>query len=614
MVDFIPLETTPLAAENLLPTGLPDLLGYETDTRPTLVFYSNDAPKDGRVPIRKLSVEPISKELVLGQRQLGEVFPDQQFGPVLYLGPRTQNFERFSSELVLPFLLNADPSVVDGPKAIGIIDAGISFWNPGFSKEKDSRRVSPFKSFGALTVGEGTGITLDRLTPEQIDDMVQAGSSMQGDRKNRRILGRAFPSSVFASKPGERPLFPADGLAHGTAMTEMVFETADPRSSVHALELPRSVLRDLSGGLMRMIFDFAIRSLVKNALGPEQENKGGPPFSIVILAAFGFVGGPQSPDIDPPEFLANIQRTLDELRANGIDVTLVLPMGNHRQHRAHARLRNGDAIGWQIQPDDHTSNVLEIIHRSDDRILELTSPGERPEAIEVKDGLTFLIRTRAGKIGALTTTIAGKGGWSRTRVCLAATATTNRNGPRAPAGNWTIRFPEAEEVRVWVMRDETGFEADPRQPARRSWLVDKHYTERDASGAVLQEDPATHGLRVLRAGTASLLTAYSQKVPNAGGKEAIIPVAAGWKGSGDHDIRETPYSGAAFDGVTPVALVDLAKNAKGGTEPVGPFGQRGVLGNGSTNRFRVSGTSLAAALHAGDVARGGQGKPEISEA
>ncbi|MGJ8627873.1 MAG: hypothetical protein ACSHXB_13025 [Sulfitobacter sp.] len=604
MIRFQPLDKTPIAAENLLPTGLPDLLGYQNDTSPTLLYYArndSDDPQD----IAKMRFNRITPLIVLDESGIVENLPQLDTGRPYFLGPRTESVNRFSAELALPFNLDAEPSTILAPRPIGIIDGGISFWNPAFTKAVDGALISRFDSFGALKMDEGEFIEYETLSKQEINQMVQNGGTRQGDLENRAVMASKFPSSVFGSVPNEQPLFAADGLAHGTAMTEMVLETAQPGSQLHGLELPRSVLRDLSGGLMRAVFDASIRSLVKIAIGLDDEDLSGPPFNMVILAAFGFLGGPQGQGPGAPDFLSNIQKTLDELRGRGINITLVLPMGNHRQDQAHARLKNGQSIDWQIQHDDHSPNTLEIIHEDTDLTLRLAPPGGDPSDHQIALGQTSVIECNESKIGAVSTIKTAQTGWARTRICLAPTATVHTDAPRAPSGRWSIGLPQSREARLWVMRDETGFEADPRRPARQSWLADGLYRQHDSTGMLMLDDPATTGLRVMRAGTASVLTAYQHG--------DIVTVAAGWSKANGAETKETSYSGASFDGSAAKEIVDLAENAPADRKPVGPAGQRAVLGNGSDNRFRVAGTSLAAALQAGKSAQGGD-SPQISEA
>ena len=451
-----------------------------------------------------------------------------------------------------------------------------------------------FASCGGLVLRSGAKVSHDVLEPECLAAIQSRGGSRAGDRANRARLAVELPSSVFAGGRGGRPLFGADAQAHGTAMADMVLSTAPRNARLHAVELPAAAVTDITGGLMRGLLVPAVHGAVGQVDALRRAEGRDGRYALTLLLAFGFYGGPGGGADGSPEVLDQLRDALSEIRSQGVDVTLVLPVGNHRQAQGHAILGADEPMGWRLVPDDHSPNTAELIHPSGGGPLTLTAPDRSSVTVPVSGGLGRLEVN--GRAAGAVWTRSLDGGLMRTRVTLCATAARKAGLPRAPFGLWQIALPGAE---AWILRDETGFEPDPAAPARGSRFESRGYRQRDRFGLFELGDPGGASVQVLRAGTASMLAVAETA--------AIVPVGAGWREGAA--LREAPYSGGAKSQNPQPVLVDLATGAGLAERPIGPFGARAALGNGGAQRFRIAGTSVAAALRAGIVAGGVPDQP-----
>lgn len=567
MFEFVPLNPAGDGPANLLPAALPEVLEETPGQPPSLV--GQDSATGARVS-HPLGAEDMGAFLTTGTPL---PHPEGMAGMELHLGPRgPAGGADVQDDLPQVSDTPADP---DLPAQIGIIDAGMAFWNPSFGQR--------FATAGGIdTAGTRHVIAANVMAQMQTD-----GDTRAGDRRNRAIMADQLPDSVFATRPGERQLFPAHGLAHGTAMADLVLANAPAQARLHALELPVPVLRDLTGGQMRGIIDAALRAVVLQAAEHLRDAAGGGPiprFRMVVLIAFGFLGGPHGGPAGRPKFVDRLKQTQRAFAARGIDVELVMPVGNHRQARAHARLPVDTDISWRLLPHDHTPNTLEILHEGAAPAVRITAPNGM-QVTRPAGALLGKLVLDGQPVGAVASTPLSNG-WSRTRISLTRTASRNATDRRAPFGRWHVGLPDGPEAQVWVLRDETGFEADPAAPARGSWLDDGVYRDRDATGLPALNDPANAGL-VRRAGSASVMA------------DPFASVGTVWTDPATGAAQPAPYSALHFDGTEAAVQIDLAEGASRSSRPIGPFGQRAVLGNGSERRFRVAGTSLAAAIEAG---------------
>ena len=153
----------------------------------------------------------------------------------------------------------------------------------------------------------------------------------------------------------------------------------------------------------------------------------------------------------------------------------------------------------------------------------------------------------------------------------------------APFGRWRIRLRDSGAA-AWILRDDASYD-DRAAPRRASWFEDATYRARDAVGLGGVDDSLNPSSSIRRRGTVSVLAAT--------GVAGIVPVAAQWQAPGAASSGPARYSGQfAGDRVCDSAVV----------EATGPETGRLVPCNAAGRLFRVSGTSVAAALHAGRLA------------
>ena len=577
---------------------------------PSLLFSLDDNIEDFKLLFRKQGTDTLS--MVSDAAPLAQILEGDAFSEYLklreadldhpvYMLPERLTFQPRSlvlpgagglraSEFPLPAALTEKSGAAEVAE-IGILDAGMAFWNPAFWDKTQGQ--SRFASVSELRMEPGKAVARVDLPPDRLTEMAARGHNINGDRKNRAEMAELFKSSVFVNEPGERDLAPARALSHGTAMADMILTTAPAEARLHSMELPRRALRDLSGATMRSILHLAVRELVLQAAEQRDDNNG---FRMVVLVAFGFVGGPKTAEFGLPDVLANLQQTIVDLGQKGITLELVLPMGNHRQDRLHCRVKPGQPVSWRLQPDDHSTNTLELFHPEPLEKLAVTAPDGSQGVWTPAQGAVSVLRMSGGVVGALWTEKVAHATQSHWRSRLSLMPTAGRIGFRAPFGLWTVTLPEATmETEAWILRDETGFELDPARPMRSSWLEDPNYRKTNALGLPQMSDEGLNGdPMVLRSGTASVLAL--------GSLPGVVTVGAQWRDPATDALHIAPYSGAAALDTGPDKWSPLDTHAAPSNIPNGPFGQRAVLGNGSDQRFRVSGTSLAAALVAGEMA------------
>lgn len=564
---------------NLLPDALPDVLGQGDTARAPTVIY-RDA-KDNLVSrvLQNLSGSESadSKDGVLPG--LNRAVQDIGEEPFLLLGPRVPVAQgKPGPNEALGWPDERDPRhTMSDEIEIGIIDAGIAFWNLAFRKSGNPAETR-FKTYGAISFDEREIIGGTALDAVELNNLAKLG-----DAEIRRKLGKRFPSSVYG-KTTPYPLYRADGLAHGTAMTDLVVAEAPKSAPLHGLELPDSVLRDLTGGQMTALMDVALRRIVDQAANARSSAA---PFRMVVLMAFGFTGGPQD---GSAEILRPLEETLAKLAARNIHIRLVLPIGNHRQDRLHAQLQAKDRVDWRVVPKDYSANTVEIIQEFGSEALHISAPDGDTASLPPFPGLARL-KHNGTDVGAV---------WVhhindthiRTRVTLSPSAAARTSSARAPFGAWSFFSPSAK-ADLWILRDETGFETDPSKPSRASWFEDPDYRDTDPLGRPAMADSPDSVIR--RTGTASILATAKSPV--------VATAVVGHQG-------QAPYASLFMDGFHKTAVeCDLA--ARGPSHvpvdqlPRSPGDGRAVLGNGGPQRFRITGTSLAAALHAGRLAHPG---------
>lgn len=468
------------------------------------------------------------------------------------------------------------------PVAVGIIDTGISFWNPVFTRQTPGG-IEP--AFAGMVMQEfaPTGVPHSAVLSEaEIAMRCQQARQPGGDHAIRAAFAQLYPGTIYGqNRPGGSQARP-DALLHGTAMAWLAWkQMADQeiRPRLFGAELPIEAVMDSSGDTLQAIIALSVANLV-TAIRDHPAHAAG--VRIILALSLAFTGGPQ--DRDHP-MLRAIEAVLDNL---GGDVTLVLPRGNHLQDQCHARLTSGaEPQVWHVPHDDHSPNTIEFVLPGPGiaRTRLIAPDGSAAQVLLGPTGLALLWH-RGRIIGALWR-IPLPGGRGRMRLVLAQTAATGRqNLPLAPAGDWrfSVRLRGGGDLNAWVLRDDLPLFSPALPPRRRSWLRDAHYLRWDPKGGPQRTDPPGTLSRVLRAGTASVMSTVH------GGR--LVPVTA-HESLGSGPQRPAGYAGLPLGpGVADAVLVDDGLPDRG----------QWVIGNGSARPFRLSGTSVAAAIHAGTMA------------
>jgi hypothetical protein len=505
-----------------------------------------------------------------------------------YIGPRRTSDAPISPRSVIP---TPGHGIVP-TSVVGIIDIGIAFWNERFCRRgTDGTLKSRFAGFGYLDFDhDGNGAPLvTRIT--KIDDLIAGTQLPGGERALLSALGKAHKGSVHASHPKAGRLYRPDGLNHGTAITDLAAgappEAAGGAPVLFGIDLPVEALLDASGETLQITLNVALRELLDDVAIWAEANEKSPALTVVL--SFAFPGGPA--DGSHP-VVAHLSELLTTHPLANHNVTFVVPTGNHLQDRLHAKLENipvketSMPLRWFLHPDDHAPNTVEIVMDAPgDFTLNLTHPDGRTVAVPVALDTYGELGDQGRPIGAVWARALGNS-QIKLRISLGATSHAAAPMPVSAPGEWQLSLTAGNKplsnVALWILRKDDLGVTRRLPPARQSHFRDPAYRHRDALGRFPIDDASSPHSAVRRKGSASLLAA--------GGVPKIVPVGAEQQTWAIKTSR-TPawYSGQLSGQAKPeYRLVDLGGPGRG-TEAVG---------NGSPQRFRVSGSSVAAALRA----------------
>lgn len=381
---------------------------------------------------------------------------------------------------------------------------------------------------------------------------------------------------------------------HGAAVTMLAagLPVDDPAGRNHpviAVNLPPKITEDSMGTLSPIVIMASILFIINRArrLCRFVERRldrpeGSVRLPVVVNLSFGLTAGAR----DGSSLLELFMDAVSAEAAPDLGrVHFVLPTGNHRLSRLHARLTPGEDLGWRLPPDDRTVTALEIwgperAGLPDDKLqITLAAPGHvaTTTAFTATWQFSLLTDTDGNELARAyyTPRALGNGRWREGVTVIVMPTCPERLGePFAPPGEWRIGIAAGLPDAVYdlsVQRDELirGFHRE----ARQSWLHDDAYRVYDEAGRLIETD-ADNGApsKVLRAGT---FNAY------AGGRRTLRAGAAL-----ENDARLLPYcsllpNGQGGDCLAPVdrALTQPGMITRGRTS--GSFGL-------------MSGTSMAA--------------------
>lgn len=431
---------------------------------------------------------------------------------------------------------NLRTDILKGPPPdLVVMDCGIAHWNDRFWQGRTSR-------FSGLCYFNPGMSSTHILTPAQLLAQRQIA---QADGQEVLIgdLAQTYHGSFWTLPPDPYAFW------HGTGIADLV---AKHDGNLYGVELPLSVLLDWGGdrltGTMFLMLWLALQLI---PVLPRRRR-------IRVVLAFGFTGGPQ--DGRHPAAMA-----ISAFLQRHPHVELVVPAGNHRQERMHARLNaKRPEVCWGVPPGDPTPNVVEICtdHRS--LPFRLSTRGASID-VNMLPGQYARLYYRGDLIGVL---------HARTLPVLGMSLRIHLL-PNAPAGAWRIAMRDKVDADLWVLRDDADRSLSHVEAQQSRFFFDPEYRDEDANGTpIMKGGPGT----IQRAGSASILATAP----------GVTAVAATVKRGELDSVAD--YSGLAATGLEYSISELLGQQSEGGPS---------MLGNGSARRYRLYGSSMAAALYAG---------------
>lgn len=542
---------------NYLPVALP--AWQNNDVSFSRILF----PSDTSAPLKIVSADDLRSGANLGD-DAGQTA----------LGPETQVRE-FAE---LPGILK-DRGTEQEELVLVVIDTGIAFWNPAFRRDPSDPDTCVFHKMGYMTLDTNTKhpmIEVQRLERDKILDTCRQPVYPGAQQDIVEDLASQFPDSAYANG------LHGDSFSHGTAMADRLLRDclkAGKQFKAIGLELPFSAYADISGATLQAVLPRALAAaddMAYEIVQPDHTIQPEAKPIVICVLSYGATGAPLGET-------GAIQTALDFWTEG----QLFLPMGNHLQDRLHARLSNDQSVGWMLQYDDSSMNTVEITGTGAVPELCLVDPTGAEHQIP-GDLQKLSLLTIGGNVVGAALTMPEQEGWKMT-LTLSGTSFSPKR-PAAPAGEWTIKHlgkAEAQELSLWILRDEPIPVKSKSKTWRQSYFVDPNYKERDAQGQYLLKDEEPTVTSIRRNGSVSLFGSLKARAPQ-------VQVIGADENAGGV-TRSAYYSGRfAVAGEEPsqVKLVDERKPTSGTR----------CLGNGSARTYLVSGTSVAAAIAAGEAA------------
>jgi hypothetical protein len=393
------------------------------------------------------------------------------------------------------------------------------------------------------------------------------------------------------AQSGHKPV--AWRIAHGTHVMDLAcgFEPSQSADQwpIVGVQLPVAATADPSGGtLTHRIIDALQYILARVTSKP-----------VVVNLSYGLTSGPHDGS-------SVLEQLIDEYVAarqgTAAPLAVVLPAGNSRQARGHARFSldaetEKHRLYWRVHPEDRTPSYLEIwLPKTTDpaphhAVKVKVKPPAGPESPWVLEGGSHEVKIGGQVICRLEYTNAGVEGSHRGMilVSLAPTSTHDPGLPVAPSGVWRVRVKKTNgnvpDIRAWIRRDDTPY-GYPRR-GRQSYFDDasyppnQRYPRFDNAGREIDDDLANNSC-IKRDGTLNAIATGMQSIVVGG-------------------FRRSTWLPARYSASGPAAPAP----ARGGKSPNGPdamvvcedsHAYHGVLAAGSRSGSRIAmlGTSMAA--------------------
>jgi hypothetical protein len=401
-------------------------------------------------------------------RNLGDIFEflnrrteaEEEAGEFFLTGVPIENFDE-----VQPGQTEIEPPEADN--VVAIIDTDIAFANARFRKCVDRTRIAAYWDQNASAPNSSTLLVGRALVKPTIDDYLS--EFLQDGSVDEPALYAKYYADTYA--PDGYPRLPAS-TGHGTHVLDVINGTelgagdgtGDPLLVVNL----RNRAVDATHGLLLLPWVLLgliwIIDLCGKAIRPQ------------INFSFGGIAG-RHDGHDPLEKVLDLV-LLPGAGGESLVSAVTIPAGNFYGTRTHARLTGADlaepkALEWIVQPDDGTSNILEIwlpefASSGPHARFKLSFPGVEEEEFgdddmdtfrELKDGSDVLARIYVQRDGLF-------GAPPRTRITIITRHTAidrdyfqYRGGAPDLAGTWTLKveavaLTKEERIEFWIERDD----------------------------------------------------------------------------------------------------------------------------------------------------------------
>jgi len=390
--------------------------------------------------------------------------------PQPLIGPLLQKLQQ---------VVAANPARAGLPAAVltAVLDEGIAFAHERFRVGNGTRIEYFWNQNGSagppppgLFGTELSATTINAATPDE--DQVY------------RTLGE-----LSFANPGYKAI--AHRRSHGTHVLDLAAgddpATAPLARPIIAIEMPQQAIANTSGTtltpykLLGFLYTLLRAQQMSTALG------GNVPV-VISLSYGGYEGahdgsGPLESMIDQLTVLCTGSAT---------PVRFVIAAGNHRQARVHAHFRiarrRPRTLNWRLQPDDRTSNLLQIwlpesAHRKNLNQFQVRVMVTSPTGGSISVDLANPAAAQPGPLGVeFSASYVSETPTQRAHIDIHTEATApaiplDRTQPMAPPGVWLVKISHVAgapfDCDAYIQRDET-LRGRPAM-GRQSYFDDPNY-------------------------------------------------------------------------------------------------------------------------------------------
>ncbi len=319
-------------------------------------------PPCGAVTDKVVRIDP---DLMLGTPYgVGEALPM----PVPVANPDDRPLHRLVPQGITDLVPQAPPR---DAVILGIIDEAIALGHPRFRRaDGRSRVLAAWQQGATFDPAQGAYLPLgNEVYQRDLDQWLQQFSD--GGDPRQTLDEVAFNRAARLSEP--QTLYGVEALdrraGHGSAVLDLAtgedLWRSDPaqldRRPILAATLPRRETIGMAGTYLEFFAIYAMFRMVALADAIWQANYGPDGgYPIVLNMSYGQQAGPK-------DGRSNFEKAVQKLSASrpaGAPLQVVMPAGNDNLMRCNA-LRKVRRNGyfkekWRLQPDDHSSNFVEV--------------------------------------------------------------------------------------------------------------------------------------------------------------------------------------------------------------------------------------------------------------